>query len=145
MNGWSCLLAVTTERSAWFVALVETAAEAIELVGVAIIVVSGAAALVQYGRETLRSETSRLEAYRELRLRVGRGLLLGLEFLVAADIIATVLISPTLRSVAALGLLVVVRTFLSWSIEVELHGRWPWQGEQGMQRTSAVSEGQEED
>ena len=58
---------------------------------------------------------------------MGRGLLLGLDLLIAADVIRTVTLQPTLDNVAALGLLVLVRTFLSWSLMVELHGRWPWQ------------------
>ena len=64
--------------------------------------------------------------YRELRIRLGRALLLGLEVLVAADIIRTVALEATLESVAALGLLVLVRTFLSWALVVEIEGRWPW-------------------
>lgn len=54
-------------------------------------------------------------------------LLLGLEILVAADIIRTIALEPSFSSVGVLGLLVIVRTFLSWSIVVELEGRWPWQ------------------
>ena len=65
--------------------------------------------------------------YHKCRLQIGRALLLGLEFLVAADIITTVLVNPTIREVVSLGLLVVVRTFLSWSIVLETEGRWPWQ------------------
>jgi uncharacterized membrane protein len=57
---------------------------------------------------------------------IGRTLLLGLEILVAADIIRTVALDPTLESVAVLGLLVLIRTFLSWSLVVEIEGRWPW-------------------
>jgi uncharacterized membrane protein len=67
------------------------------------------------------------DAYHKCKLQIGRGLLLGLEFLVAADIITTVLINPTIREVISLGLLVLVRTFLSWSIVLETEGRWPWQ------------------
>ncbi len=66
-------------------------------------------------------------AYRDLRRRLGRAILLGLEFLVAADIIGSVLVSPTLANAAALGVVVVIRTFLSWSLELEIDGRWPWQ------------------
>lgn len=56
-----------------------------------------------------------------------RGVLLGLDLLIAADIIRTVTLDPTLENVAALGLLVVVRTFLSWALVLEAEGRWPWQ------------------
>jgi uncharacterized membrane protein len=67
------------------------------------------------------------DVYRRFRQDVGRAILLGLELLVAADIIRTVAISPTLVSVAVLSGIVLVRTFLSFSLEVELTGRWPWQ------------------
>jgi uncharacterized membrane protein len=67
------------------------------------------------------------EAYRRFRLNLGRAILLGLEFLVAADIIRTVSEQPTLRGVLVLGLIVLIRTFLSFTLTVELEGRWPWQ------------------
>ena len=67
------------------------------------------------------------DAYRRLRQDIGRGILLGLELLVAADIIRTVAIDPTIESVSVLGLIVLIRTFLSMSLQVELEGRWPWQ------------------
>lgn len=60
-----------------------------------------------------------------------RGVLLGLDLLIAADIIRTVTLDPTLENVAALGLLVVVRTFLSWALVLEAEGRWPWQRRDG--------------
>lgn len=65
--------------------------------------------------------------YRNYRRGIGKVILLGLELLVAADIIRTVAVTPTLEGVAVLALIVVVRTFLSFSLEVELYGRWPWQ------------------
>lgn len=65
--------------------------------------------------------------FRRYRADVGRGILLGLEFLVAADIIATVAIRPSLESLAILAGIVAIRTFLSLSLEVEVSGRWPWQ------------------
>lgn len=67
------------------------------------------------------------DPYRRLRHDVGRGILLGLEFMVAGDIIRTVAVEPTLDSVAVLAVIVLIRTFLSTSLEVELEGRWPWQ------------------
>lgn len=67
------------------------------------------------------------QAYRVLRQNVGRSILLGLEFLVAADIIRTVGEIPTLEDVSVLAIIVVIRTFLSIALEVELEGRWPWQ------------------
>lgn len=71
------------------------------------------------------------EIYQACRLRVGRGLVLGLEVLVAADIVETVAIEPTFTSVGVLALIVAVRTFLGWSLTVELEGRWPWQAKEG--------------
>ncbi|MDM4719604.1 DUF1622 domain-containing protein [Micromonospora sp. WMMA1363] len=68
-----------------------------------------------------------VDHYRSYRQGIGRAILLGLEFLVAGDIIRTVAVSPTFTSVGVLALIVVVRTFLSFSLEVELDGRWPWQ------------------
>ncbi len=67
------------------------------------------------------------DPYRQFRQDIGRGILLGLEFLVAADIIRTVAVTPTLEGVLVLGLIVVIRTFLSTALQVELEGRWPWQ------------------
>jgi uncharacterized membrane protein len=66
-------------------------------------------------------------AYGSLRKGFGRAILVGLELLVAADIIRTVAIEPSLQNVGVLGLIVVIRTFLSWSLAVEVNGRWPWQ------------------
>ena len=70
------------------------------------------------------------DLYKELRVRLGQALLLGLEILVAADIVRTVALEATLESILTLGLLVLVRTFLGWSLTVEIEGRWPWQREQ---------------
>ena len=96
-----------------------------ELVGVAILVVGSVIAIASYmaavGRRRIGST-----AYRALRTQVGRAIMLGLEFLVAADIIRSVAIEPTVESVGVLGLIVVVRTFLSWSLEIEITGRLPW-------------------
>lgn len=69
----------------------------------------------------------RIEIFRCFRRQLGRGILLGLEFLVAADIINTVAIQPTFRSVGVLSIIVLIRTFLSFTLEVEMTGRWPWQ------------------
>lgn len=67
------------------------------------------------------------DGYRLFRQDLGRGILLGLEFLVAADIIRTVAVTPTLEGVLVLGLIVLIRTFLSMALQLELEGRWPWQ------------------
>jgi uncharacterized membrane protein len=68
-----------------------------------------------------------IDASESVRRQIGRGLLLGLDVLIAADVIRTVTLEPTLENVTALGVLVVVRTFLAWFLVVELEGRWPWQ------------------
>jgi uncharacterized membrane protein len=105
--------------------LVETIGWIIDLVGVAIIAIG---ATLATGAFALRLRIGTLaDAYRIYRISLGRAILLGLEFLVAGDIIRTVAISPSFESVGVLGLIVVVRTFLSFALEVELEGRWPWQ------------------
>jgi uncharacterized membrane protein len=79
------------------------------------------------------------EVYGRFRRFLGRSILLGLELLVAADIIRTVAVTPTLESVGVLACIVLIRTFLSWSLELEITGRWPWQ--KGGEAASAASEG----
>jgi uncharacterized membrane protein len=66
-------------------------------------------------------------AYKTFRIQIVRSLILGLEVLVAGDVIRTVAISPTMTSVAVLGAIVLIRCFLSWSLTLEIDGRWPWQ------------------
>jgi uncharacterized membrane protein len=82
------------------------------------------------------------DPYRQLRQDMGRGLLLGLELLVAADIIRTVAVDPTLENVTVLGLIVLIRTFLSMALQVELEGRWPWQerDKRSSETTAALSD-----
>ena len=105
---------------------IEYAALAIEILAVVIIVGAIFYAMGHYLiRAAIRPEHGAL--YRELKVRLGRALLLGLEILVAADIVRTVALDTTLRSVVVLGLLVLIRTFLSWSLVVEIEERWPWQ------------------
>ena len=94
---------------------------AIEVAGVLVIVLGVVMPSVVFVRSR---DADRLRNYRSA---VGRGILLGLEFLVAADIINTVAIDPTLESLAVLAGIVAIRTFLSFSLEVEIEGRWPWQ------------------
>jgi uncharacterized membrane protein len=100
-------------------------ARGVEILGVATILIGLAAALVAGGVGLARGETPGA-AYRVIRTVVARTILLGLEFLVAADIIRTVAVQPSLENVAVLGLIVLIRTFLSFSLEVELDGHWPW-------------------
>lgn len=101
------------------------------MAGIATMVAGGLAAIVLFAVRLMRrvpDDGTRFEpAYHELRANLGRAILLGLEFLVAADIIGTVAIEPTFRSLGVLGIIVAIRTFLSFSLEVEISGRWPWQ------------------
>lgn len=106
-------------------ALMEPVATALELFGVAVIVASVLLATIKFAYD-LAGE-ARKEAYDGYRANLGRGILLGLELLVGADIIATVTAPLTWESVGLLGVIVLIRTFLSFSLETEIEGVWPWQ------------------
>jgi uncharacterized membrane protein len=115
---------------------IEYAALTIEILAVVIIVVAIFYSMARYFLNTaLHPERKQEDRYKRLKASLGRSLLLGLEILVAADIVRTVALEATLLSVAVLGLLVLIRTFLSWALVVEIEGRWPWQpsrdGQQG--------------
>lgn len=105
--------------------LIQGIGVAIDLGGVAVIVIGILVSLVAFAL-ALKTGSLFPDAYRTLRHSLGRAILLGLELLVAADIIRTVAVEPTLLGVAVLAVIVLVRTFLSFSLEVELEGRWPW-------------------
>ena len=100
-------------------------ARGVEVLGIFTLVLGLAAALVRAGLALVGGQGAE-EGYRIVRTVFGRSILLGLEFLVAADIIRTVAVQPSLQNVAVLGLIVLIRTFLSFSLEVEIDGRWPW-------------------
>ena len=102
---------------------IEVAAQVIEFMGAAIIVIALAHAT---GRYLFHLQRRAVNAYDRFKVYIGKALLLGLEFLVAADVVRTIVLEPTLENVGILGLLVLVRTFLSWSVVVEIEGRWPW-------------------
>lgn len=106
-----------------FTQTVELIGIVIDGTGVAVIVLALFAAAVR-GLFRYRDTP---DLYRQVRQDIGRGILLGLEFLVAADIIRTVAVTPTLNGVLVLGIIVLIRTFLSMALEVELEGKWPWQ------------------
>ena len=106
---------------------VERAATGIELLAVAQIVLMIVYATALYVVDRYLRGQDQRRVFNVYRTRLGQGLLLGLEILVAADVVRTVALAPTLANVLILGLLVVIRTFLSWSLVVELEGRWPWQ------------------
>lgn len=107
--------------------VIEWAALAIEMLGAVIIVAGVARVAITRGVVRYLFQLDKPEAYERYKHQLGRSLLLGLEFLVAGDVVRTVALEPTLNNVAVLGLLVVIRTFLSWSLTVEIEGRWPWQ------------------
>ena len=107
-------------------AWIHEAAVIVEIMAVAIIAIG---ILVALGRFLQHSLVQRVpgDHYHTLKVTLAKTLLLGLEILVAADVIVTVALEATLESVLILGLLVIIRTFLSWSLVVEIEGRWPWQ------------------
>ena len=105
--------------------LMEPVATALELFGVAVIVLSVLLSTAGYVRDLLTADRKK-EAYDHYRANLGRGILLGLELLVAADIIGTVAVTPSMDNLTVLGLIVLIRTFLSFALEVEIEGRWPW-------------------
>ncbi len=104
--------------------MAERIVEAIELVAIAIIVAAVAFALVGTVITKIRSDKHKI--YTVFRRLMTPGLLVGLDLLIAADIVSSVTLERTLESIAGLGLLVLIRTFLSWTLELETEGRWPW-------------------
>ena len=103
---------------------IEWVARGLEFLGVALI---GFSFLYATIRALLHLRDLTPEDYQRVKINIGKALQMGLEFLVAADIIRTVTIRPTREGIVSLGLLILVRTFLSWSITVEIEGCWPWQ------------------
>jgi uncharacterized membrane protein len=107
-----------------FTELVEAVGRGIEAFGVAAIVIGAVGATIVAGVRLLRG---RADVYRGYREQLGRSILLGLELLVAADIIRTVAAPPSLIGVTVLAIIVAIRTFLSFSLQLEVTGKWPWQ------------------
>ena len=108
-------------------------AKVVELSGIAIIALGAFGTLALFAVR-FAGGGDRDQAVADFRSSLGRAILLGLEFLVAADIINTVAVEPTLVSVAVLAGIILIRTFLSFSLEVEIEGRWPWERRKGEQR-----------
>jgi uncharacterized membrane protein len=102
-------------------------ADAIEAIAVVLIVGYILTATCRWLLVALRQRSFTLEHYAGYRSALGRAMLLGLEILIAADVVRTAALDPSLKNIVALGALVLVRTFLSWSIILEIEGRWPWQ------------------
>jgi uncharacterized membrane protein len=97
----------------------------VEAVGAGVMVVGGAVALVVAVPAAL-DPARRAAAYQTLRRNLGRVILLGLEILIIGDIIRTIVVEPTFESVAVLGMIVLIRIVLSFALEVEIDGHWPW-------------------
>ncbi len=105
--------------------VIEPVGRVVECLGLAVIAFKVTIALTTYVWALIR-DADRAAAYSTVRRDVGQGVLLGLEVLVAGDIIRTVAVNPSLTSVAVLGAIVVIRTFLSVAIDTEINGHWPW-------------------
>ncbi len=118
-------------------AAIEWAALGIEILGAVVIVAGVLRVAITRGTVRFLLKLDEPGAYESYKHQMGRSLLLGLEFLVAGDVVRTVALDPTLANVAVLGLLVLVRTFLSWSLTVEIEGRWPWQSRKAAPPTLA--------
>jgi uncharacterized membrane protein len=137
MDATQSIASTYVGKPEWFDAALQWISAGIEASGVAVIVLGALGALLvavlSYRRGAGLSDT-----YDAFRRSLARSILLGLEFLVAADIIGTVAVEPTLANLAVLGLIVLIRTFLSFSLELEIEGRWPWQ-RRASQRPVTVS------
>jgi uncharacterized membrane protein len=107
-----------------FQAVFADVARVIEGTGVFIMAIGLAAVLIRYAYDVLRKGTG---SYQELRVNLGRVILLGLEILIVGDIIRTIIVDTSLQNVLVLGLIVLIRVVLSFALEVEISGSWPWQ------------------
>lgn len=110
-----------------FTEIISIAGYAIEAVGVLVVVMGSCFSSFIFIRTYRKLPEG--EAYRTYRRQLGRAIILGLEFLIAGDIIRTVIVADTLENVAVLGLIILIRTFLSVTLHLEVEGRWPWQAE----------------
>lgn len=109
-----------------FTSVVDDISRVIDGVGVAVVVIGLLFATWEFAR-AMGAPPRTPSAYRLFRQQVGKAILLGLEFLVAADIIRTVAVAPSFEGVGVLAVVVAVRTFLSFTLDIELEGHWPWQ------------------
>lgn len=110
----------------WFIEALHWTARGIETVGIAIIVLGAIVSSLYFLWQLLNAGVL-AAPYQAYRANLGRGILLGLEFLIAADIIGTVAVDPTIENLGVLAIIVLIRTFLSFALEVEIQGHWPWQ------------------
>jgi uncharacterized membrane protein len=117
---------------------IEDVVKVVEAVGAAIMIFGGLSAFVAFAVRARRAETLHGD-YPDLRRDLSRCILLGLEVLIIADIVRTIIVDPTLESVAVLGIIVVIRILLSFSLEVEIDGVWPWHRRQLGSRTERAT------
>ncbi len=110
-----------------FTDIISFAGYAIEAVGVFVVVIGSCISSFVFIR-SFRQLPEGI-AYRTYRRQLGRSIILGLEFLIAGDIIRTVIVAATLENIASLGLIILIRSFLSITLHLEVEGRWPWQTE----------------
>jgi uncharacterized membrane protein len=106
----------------------ERAADLIEIA--AVLVIGGGVAVAVVGAIITGFRSDWDAAFDQFKRLMARGLLVGLDLLIAADVIKTVTLEPTLENILGLGLLVLIRTFLSWSLILEVEGHWPWQSDE---------------
>jgi uncharacterized membrane protein len=112
------------EARASIIHVLHWAALGLETIGVVVIVLGAILATLLFFRAALPGQWE--AAFRGYRANLGRGILLGLEFLIAADIIGTVAVTPTFQSLGVLATIIAIRTILSVALEVEIEGHWPW-------------------
>lgn len=123
---WMTTAAEGDNVSNFIPSLATWCATIIEAIGISLIALMAGYALFNAASRLLKNE-EKDSIFQDLRQLVGRGILLGLEFLIAADIIYTVAVDLTFESIGVLAIVIIIRTFLSFTLEVELTGRWPWQ------------------
>ena len=111
-----------------FTEIISFAGYAIEAIGVLVVMIGSGVSSFAFLRTFRRLPEG--VAYKTYRRQLGRSIILGLEFLIAGDIIRTVVVSASLESVAVLGLIILIRSFLSVTLHLEVEGRWPWQEEE---------------
>ena len=109
--------------------MISNVVKVVETVGAAIMVVGGLGAFALFARDVFGGGSAE-RAYKGLRRNLGNCILLGLEVLIVADIVRTIIVDTTLESVAVLGVIVIIRIVLSFSLEVEINGVWPWRQRQ---------------
>ncbi len=110
-----------------FTDIISIAGYSIEAFGVLVVIIGSCISLITFVRTFHKLPEG--AAYKTFRRQLGHSIILGLEFLIAGDIIRTVIVSDTLSHIAALGLIILIRSFLSVTLHLEVEGRWPWQAE----------------